>query len=62
MQLLNRLKEELSREDPEFDFDVEFYLTLPGAEIEPDHELVRVCAKRSQRSLSPRPAKCVRRD
>ena len=41
MQLLNRLKEELSREDPEFDFDVEFYLTLPGAEIEPDHELVK---------------------
>ena len=41
VQLLNRLKEELSREDPEFDFDVEFYLTLPGAEIEPDHELVK---------------------
>lgn len=41
VQLLNRLKEELSREDPEFDFDIEFYLTLPGAEIEPDHQLVK---------------------
>ena len=41
VQLLNRLKKEVSREDPEFDFDVEFYLTVPGAEIEPDHQLVK---------------------
>src|ERR1044071_212710 len=41
VQLLNGLKQDLGREDPEFDFDVEFYLTVPGAEIEPDHQLVK---------------------
>lgn len=41
VQLLNRLKEELRRDDPEFDFDVEFYLTQPGAEVAPDHDLVK---------------------
>ena len=41
VQLLGRLKEELKGEDPEFDFDVVFYLTQPGAEIEPDHPLVK---------------------
>lgn len=41
VQLLNRLKEDLKRDDPEFDFDVEFYLTQPGAEVEPDHQLVK---------------------
>jgi acetylornithine deacetylase len=41
VQLLSRLKEELKREDSEFDFDVEFYLTQPGAEVESDHQLVK---------------------
>lgn len=41
VQLLGRLKEDLKREDPEFDFDVEFYLTQPGAEVEADHPLVK---------------------
>lgn len=41
VQLLNRLKEDIKRDDPEFDFDVEFYLTQPGAEVEPDHQLVK---------------------
>jgi acetylornithine deacetylase len=41
MQLLNRLKEEIKGDDAEFDFDVEFYLTQPGAEVEPDHQLVK---------------------
>ena len=41
MQLLNQLKNDLRGEDPKFDFDVEFYLTQPGAEIEPDHALVK---------------------
>jgi acetylornithine deacetylase/succinyl-diaminopimelate desuccinylase-like protein len=41
VKLLNRVKEEIKREDPEFDFDVEFYLTQPGAEVEPDHQLVK---------------------
>lgn len=40
VQLLNRVKEDARRDDPEFDFDVEFYLTQPGAEVEPDHPLV----------------------
>jgi acetylornithine deacetylase/succinyl-diaminopimelate desuccinylase-like protein len=41
VQLLNQLKNDLRGQDPEFDFDVEFYLTQPGAEIEPDHALVK---------------------
>jgi len=41
VQLLNRLKEDTKSDDPEFDFDVEFYLTQPGAEVEPDHQLVK---------------------
>jgi len=45
VQLLNRLKEDIKRDDPEFDFDVEFYLTQPGAEVEPDHQLVKSIQK-----------------
>jgi acetylornithine deacetylase len=41
VQLLNKLRDETRHEDPEFDFDVDFYLTQPGAEIEPDHLLVQ---------------------
>src|SRR5258706_1794013 len=40
VQMLNRLKEDAKRGDPEFDFEVEFYLTQPGAEVAPDHPLV----------------------
>jgi acetylornithine deacetylase/succinyl-diaminopimelate desuccinylase-like protein len=45
VQLLNGLKAEVSGEDPEFDFDVDFFLTQPGAEIQPDHELVTAVEK-----------------
>ena len=41
VQLLNGLKDKMRGEDPEFDFDVEFYLTQPGAEVEPGHDLVK---------------------
>ena len=41
VQLLNGLKDKIRGEDPEFDFDVEFYLTQPGAEVEPGHDLVK---------------------
>jgi acetylornithine deacetylase len=41
-QPLEALKARIQREDPEFDFDVDLYLTQPGAEIDPDHVLVRV--------------------
>jgi acetylornithine deacetylase len=41
VQLLNKLRDETRHEDPEFDFDVDFYLTQPGAEVEPDHLLVQ---------------------
>ncbi|HEY1268089.1 MAG TPA: M20/M25/M40 family metallo-hydrolase [Candidatus Binatia bacterium] len=41
VQMLKGVKESAqSQGDPEFDFDVEFYLTQPGAEVEPDHLLV----------------------
>jgi acetylornithine deacetylase len=45
VQLLNSLKEEVQGEDPDFDFDVDFFLTQPGAEIQPDHELVTALEK-----------------
>ena len=41
VQLLNRLRDETRHEDPEFDFDVDFYLTQPGAEVALDHLLVQ---------------------
>jgi acetylornithine deacetylase len=40
-RVLHALRGRVQQEDPEFDFDVELYLTQPGAEIDPDHELVR---------------------
>jgi acetylornithine deacetylase/succinyl-diaminopimelate desuccinylase-like protein len=41
VQLLKGVKESAqSQGDAEFDFDVDFYLTQPGAEVEPDHLLV----------------------
>ncbi|MBI4528994.1 MAG: M20/M25/M40 family metallo-hydrolase [Deltaproteobacteria bacterium] len=40
VKLLRKVKEEVGAEDPDFDFDVDFYLTQPGAEIDPEHPLV----------------------
>jgi acetylornithine deacetylase/succinyl-diaminopimelate desuccinylase-like protein len=40
VQMLTRMKYEMRRDDPEFEFDVDFYLTQPGAEIDPNHPLV----------------------
>lgn len=40
VQLLSGLRDEARRDDPEFDFDIDFFLTQPGAEIQPDHDLV----------------------
>ena len=45
VQLLNGLKEEVREEDPDFDFDVDFFLTQPGAEIQPDHDLITALEK-----------------
>jgi acetylornithine deacetylase len=40
-RLLNGLKEEVRNEDPDFEADVDFYLSQPGAEVPENHELVR---------------------
>lgn len=41
VRLLNGVREKVRSEDPDFDFDVEFYLTQPGAEVPPEHPLVK---------------------
>jgi acetylornithine deacetylase len=40
VQLVQEVKASVRSEDPEFEADVEFYLTQPGAEIDPQHDLV----------------------
>lgn len=57
MQLLHGLREEVRSEDPEFDFDVEFYLTQPGAEVAPDHELVKAADTAHQNIYHQEPQK-----
>lgn len=57
VQLLHGLKEKVCGEDPEFDFDVEFYLTQPGAEIQPDHGLVKSMETSHKTVYSKNPVK-----
>ena len=57
MQLLNGLREEVRGDDPEFDFEVEFYLTQPGAEVKPDHDLVKAVERAHQNIYHQDPQK-----
>jgi acetylornithine deacetylase/succinyl-diaminopimelate desuccinylase-like protein len=57
VRLMAGVKDELRQEDPEFDFDVDFYLTQPGAEVEPDHDLVKCVEIAHQRVYGQSPSK-----
>jgi acetylornithine deacetylase len=55
--LLKRVKDEIRSEDADFEFDVDFYLTQPGAEVDSDHELVKHVEAAHQRVYGEAPAK-----
>ena len=54
-QLLNGLKEEARNEDPDFEADVDFYLSQPGAEVPEDHALVQAM-ERAHAEINQEPA------
>ena len=54
-QFLNGLKDEARNEDPEFDADIDFYLSQPGAEVPENHDLVKVM-ERAHAAINQGPA------
>ena len=59
--LMNGVKDEVRNDDPEFEFDVDFYLTQPGAEVEPDHALVKCIESAHQRVHGQSPGQNLQR-
>ncbi len=57
VRLLHGLREKVRGEDPEFEFDVEFYLTQPGSEIQSDHGLVKSIEAAHKTVTSKNPVK-----
>ena len=54
-QFLNGLKDEARNEDPDFDADIDVYLSQPGAEVPENHDLVKVM-ERAHAAINQGPA------